>query len=397
MDTNKLFTMALGLADQWKVTNSELVEETKQLEIQVEFKTGSKFSCPDCGTGCPVHDTHQKSWRHLDFWQYETILRAKVPRIKCSEHGVKSVSVPWARAGSGFTLMMEAWLLLLLQQMPVNATADMVNECDTRLWRLLIHHVNKAHAQMDWSQIQCILVDETSSKRGHRYVTTVVDAHTNKLIWVGEGKSSESLKAFSQAMESHNASPSQIEIIGMDMSPAYRKGAKEFFPNAKVVFDRFHLMQMAGKALDEVRKELNHQSPLGKEAMWAIRGNEWTRSEQQQEMRRTLSKDYPRLGKALGLREMMQDILQDRDMESFRWWLNRCSWSKIKPFVTLAKTLRKHLQEIKNYFDTGLTSAAIEAINGKIQLSKRMARGYRNFENLRAISYLRASGLTLGT
>lgn len=88
-----------------------------------------------------MHDTVEKKWRHLNFWQHETTLIARVPRTDCPDHGVRQTTVPWARMGSGFTLMMEAMILLLCQQMPVSAAARHLGETDKRIWRVHIMKV----------------------------------------------------------------------------------------------------------------------------------------------------------------------------------------------------------------------------------------------------------------
>ena len=187
---------------------------------------------------------------------YRCELVAKVPRTWCRKDGVHQVQVPWAREGSGFTLLMEALMMLLSAEMPVDAMAGLLDEHDTRLWRVLMHYVEQAHAKKDWSGVRQIAVDETSARRGHRYVTNVLNAENSSLLLMVEGRSAEALGAFAKALAEHGGDPSQIEAIAMDMSPAYVKGATEHFPQARIVFDKFHLMVLAGQALDEVRREL---------------------------------------------------------------------------------------------------------------------------------------------
>jgi transposase len=395
MDANKLFEMALGLGNGWKVVKSEMDVTDRELKIWLDFAPGSQFACPQCGEFCPVHDTVEKRWRHMDFWQHRTELIARVPRSQCQEDGVRVVEVPWARAGSGFTLMMEAIVVLLCQQMSVSAAARHLGEQDTRLWRVLEHYVMEAHAAKDWKSVVRILVDETSARRGHRYVTTIVDADTRELLFITEGRESDALGRFAQELERHGARAEQIELICMDMSPAYRKGAREFFPHATVVFDRFHLMQMAGKALEEVRKTLRRQGADLRGGLWALRGNQWTRTEQQQDLRRQLCKEYPKLGRAMMLREIFQDILADEDTESLSWWCTRSIRSRLEPFKKLAGTIREHWEGVTAFMKTRITKGSIEAINGLLQLAKRMARGFRSFKNFQIMAYLKAANLKL--
>jgi transposase len=147
MTPEELFTAALGLGQQWRVVECRFEGEPKRLELRLEHVRGQHFECPQCGTLCGVHDTIERRWRHLNFFQYRCELVAKVPRTWCRKDGVHQVQAPWAREGSGFTLMMEALMMLLSAQMPVDAMADLLDEHDTRLWRVLMHYVEQAHAK----------------------------------------------------------------------------------------------------------------------------------------------------------------------------------------------------------------------------------------------------------
>jgi len=395
MDANILFGQALGLDKGWKVVKSEMDVTGRQLRLWLDFEAGSPFACPQCGRSCPVHDTVERKWRHLDFWQHQTELIARVARTLCQEHGVLQVGVPWARPGSGFTLMMEAMILLLCQQMSVSAAARHLGETDKRLWRVVDHYVTKAHAAKSWSEVKRIMIDETSARKGHRYVTVVVDADTRDLLLMVEGRCAQTVAQFAAAMPAHGASPEQITEVVMDMSPAFIAGAETNFPNARIVFDLFHIMKLAGDALDRVRKDLRRQGADLTGALWSIRGNEWTRSAQQMAQRRALAQTYPILGRAIALRDALQDVLSDGDLPSIKWWLGWADRSRLAAFRKLSRTLKDHFAGILAYLETRLTNAAIEAINGILQMAKRMARGFRNFHFFRLAAYLKAGRLNL--
>lgn len=397
MDANLLFERALGLGNGWKVVKSEMNVAERRLRLWLDFEVGVQFACPQCEQWCPVHDTVEKKWRHLDFWQHRTELNARVPRIKCEAHGVLQTPVPWARPGSGFTLMLEAIILLLCQEMTVSAAASHLGENDTRLWRVLDHYVMEAHRKKDWSQVTRIMVDETSARRGHRYVTVVLDADSHDLLLLVEGRSSEAIAEFARAMPAHQACPEQITHAVMDMSPAYIAGAEKAFPKARIVFDLFHIMKLAGEALDEVRKNLRKQGADLFGGLWALRGNVWTRSEEQQLLRQQLCRSYPKLGRAMTLRDTLQDVLAAEDVCSLHWWLGWATRSRLEPFRKLARTIKDHFQGILAYLETRLTNAAIEAVNGILQMAKRMARGFRNFHYFRLAAYLKAGHLNIHT
>ena len=397
MDAKDLFTLALQLSPEWKVTDCLLDQEDRCLTLKLDFSPGSKFSAPgaDHQLLCAVHDTVEKRWRHLDFFQYKTELVARVPRVKTPEGKVVQVEVPWARPGSGFTLLFEAWVLLLCGEMPVQETGRLLREQDTRLWRVIQHYVEQAQKKQSWSQVRRILVDETSARRGHRYVSSVVDAETRQLLFMAEGRGSEVLGQFVQELRAHGGAPGQIELVAMDMSPSYIKGAREHLPKARVVFDHFHVMQMAGKALDEVRKELRREGADLRDGLWALRGNEWTRSKEQLERRRELCRTYPKLGRAMMLRELLQDFLAQEDPDLLRWWCTRAKCSRLEPFKKLADSLREHWDGVVAFMETRVTNGVIEAINGLLQLAKRMARGFRSFTTFKTIALLKAGKLKL--
>ncbi|MGH3686509.1 MAG: helix-turn-helix domain-containing protein, partial [Pseudonocardiaceae bacterium] len=137
MDELGLFTAALGLSGPWRVTRSEFDAGATQLDRYLDFGRGARFACPakDCARGdSPVHDSVEKTWRHLDFFQHTALLHARLPRVRCPDHGVRQVEVPWARPGSGFTLLFEALVLTFAAAMPISKVAAMTREHDTRIW-----------------------------------------------------------------------------------------------------------------------------------------------------------------------------------------------------------------------------------------------------------------------
>lgn len=174
MDQRKLFQAALGVAEPWRVVDATFTPEEGKLDLYLDFSCGARFACSE-GDACPVHDTESKSWRHLDFFQHQAYLHARVPRITCPVHGTRKVSVPWAKEGSRFTLLFEALLLEFAPHTPVAAIGRMIGEHDTRLWRILEHYVETARKRLDLSEVERVGVDETSARRGRDYVSIFMD------------------------------------------------------------------------------------------------------------------------------------------------------------------------------------------------------------------------------
>ena len=384
------------------VTSSSLDGKPKKLTIVVDLKEGTKqLSCPCCGEQSRIHDRRKRRWRHLNFWQYETEIVAPVPRTNCTKCGVRQVEVPWARPGSGFTLLFDAWALLLVDEMAVSAAAKTLGIHDTRLWRLLNHYVNKAHSEADWSEVERVGVDETSRRKGHRYVTCFVDLASGFLLYMTEGRDAATVERFTLQLPEHQSSAEAIKEVAMDMSQAFQSGVNQHLPNAKKVFDRYHVMALAGNATDEVRREVaREEGGLEKGAMWSMRGNKERLSAKQLEQRGRLCRQYAKLGRALSWREFLADTWRyatreeaEEHLQAVYSWGRRC---RMEPIKKLCATLKRHWDGILDYYNHWTTSAVMEGLNSRLQLARKRARGYRNWKNFRTIAYLIAGGLKPG-
>jgi len=401
MNTNELFAQALPLISPWIVAESHFEGKPKKLQLTVKLAEGTtRMDCPECGAeGCSIHDRRERTWRHLNFWQYETQLKARVPRVRCNQCGIHQVKVPWAREGSSFTLLFEAMTMELIRVMPVKQAAEIMGEHDTRIWNIVNHYVDEAYGHSDWNEVERIAIDETSRKKGHVYVTNFIDLETGKLLFITPGKDSYTVEHFVAQLTEFQGKAKAITEVALDMSPAFKKGVTDHLPEAQMVLDRFHVMMLAGEAFDKVRKEVARENGgLGRGGMWALRGNEERLSESMVEIRRRLLKEHSKLNRAMNLRECLRDlwIYADRDQaeEHFQWWYQWARRCRLEPFKKLAKTLKDHWEGIVAYFDNYTTSAMIEAINGRLQLARKRAYGYRSFRNFRAIALWIAGDLS---
>lgn len=397
----QLFSVALGLAAPWSVTRIEFTEEDQQLDLWLDFPPGSSFACPECQRpGCKVHDTEKRTWRHLDFFQHKTFLHARRPRIKCPEHGVKTAALPWARPGSGFTLLMEAYIVLLVQSgMTARQAGRLVGEHDTRIWRVLEHYINDARERADFSDVRAIGVDETSRRRGHNYVTVFADAKKRRVLFATAGKDAGTVRSFREDLEAHGGRPEQIEEVCLDMSEAFKKGLSEEFPSASLTFDNFHLMQLLNKAVDEVRRQEQATHPELKRTRYVWLRNDWNRTDQQAEVFAQLRDSGLATAKATHIKTVFQDIFACDDIEVaeslLKSWYYWATHSRIKPIIKAAKTIKKNWDGVLRWFQSGLTNGLLEGINSLIQAAKGRARGYRTTRYLTTMIYLIAGKLKL--
>jgi len=153
------------------------------------------------------------------------------------------VALPWARPGSGFSLLFEAFIMILAQAMPVKRIAELLGEHDTRLWRVLEHYVDRARKQADHSDLRQLGVDETAGKRGHHYVSLFVDLEQARTLFVTEGKDASTLERFKADLHDHGGSPEAVEEICGDMSPAFISGVASHFPQARLTSDKLHVLR----------------------------------------------------------------------------------------------------------------------------------------------------------
>ena len=399
MRDTELFQMALSLVPPWIVKESVFDAGEKRLDIYLDFSKGSRFACPECGAvGCPAHDTEEKTWRHLNFFQHEAYLHARVPRVKCEVCGVKQVLVPWARPGSGFTLLFEALVMTMVQAMTVAQTAEIVGEWDTRLWRIIHHYVEAALVRADHCEVTRIAFDETSARRGHNYVSLFVDLDCHRVLFATEGKDAATVAAFAKDLKAHGGDPEAIAEACIDMSPAFIAGAAESLPNAQVTFDKFHVVKIINEAVDQVRRDEQKSRPELKKSRYLWIKNEANLSEKQRTQLGNLSSSNLKTGRAYRIRLAFQEFYrQSADTaETFlKKWYFWATHSRLPPMIEAARTVKRHWAGILRYFHSRIANGVMEAINGLVQAAKRKARGYRSMRNLKAIIYLIAGKLEL--
>jgi transposase len=403
MDELGLFTAALGLSGPWRVTRTEFDPEATQLDLYLEFDRGARFACPakDCAHGgCPVHDSVEKTWRHLDFFQHKAFLHARVPRVRCPEHGVRQVSVPWARSGSGFTLLFEALVLTFATAMPVAKVAAMTAEHDTRIWRVVEHHVYAARDQLDHSGVRRVGVDETSARKGQDYISIFADLDARRVIFATEGRSAGTVARFAADLAGHGGDPAKVTDTSSDMSTAFISGITAHLPNARMTFDRFHLAAKLSEAIDTVRRNEVATCPELKHTRWLWLKNWANLSAAQRGELHRLTRPSAQLAtaRALRWREDFQ-AFYDQDPsyapEYLRRWCYGAKRSRLQPIKDFVTLVEKHWEGITAWHANHLSNGLLEGINSLIQAAKARARGYRNKTKIITIVYLTAAKLRL--
>ena len=400
MRDTALLQLALSLPPPWTVSRSDFDPEAHRLDIQIDFASGSRFACPVCGAAdCPAYDTERKTWRHLNFFQHEAYLTARVPRIRCDICGIKTVTVPWARQDSGFTLLFEALVMTMVSAMPVAAVARIVGEHDTRLWRVVHHYVDQARARIDTSDVTRIAIDETAARRGHNYITLFADIDQARVLFATEGKDAATVAAFAGDLAAHGGDPEAIEEVCIDMSPAFIKGVAENLPNAAVTFDKFHAVKIVNDAVDQVRRSEQKRQNVLKGTRYIWLRNPANLSERQQAILDALPTHHLKTARAYQMRLAFQELYQQDSPKQAAQYLKRwyfwATHSRLSPMIDAAHTVKRHWNGILRWFDSKIANGLIEGINSLVQAAKAKARGYRSTRNLKAMVYLLAGKLDL--
>ena len=398
MNEKTLFQLALGLAEPWFVSETKFDPAAKRLDLFLDFKRGYAFPCPECGKAGKTHDTEEKTWRHLNFFQHEAYLHARVPRTRCEDHGVRLVEVPWGRSQSGFTLLFEALVMLLAREMPVNSIAELLGVTDHRVWRVLKHYILADVEKMDLSALTSVGVDETAARRGHNYVSLFVDMDKRNVVFVTEGKDAGTIEAFTGHLAGHGGSPGAVKEVSCDMSPAFISGVETHLPEAAVTFDRFHVVKMLNTAVDEVRREEQRTEPSLKSTRYIWLKNPTNLTNAQAAKVHGLSRTKLKTARAYRMKLVFQEIyrlpmrLAESAMEGwYRWGIR----SRLKPIVEFARMLRRHWEGVVRWFSSRLNNGLLEGLNSLVQAAKARARGYRSLEYFKLMIYMVAGHLGL--
>ena len=404
MDINSLFCAALGITSPWFVKSTHFNPELKRLDLEIDFVKGSKFSLKEDKSGLqyPVYDTQEKEWRHLNFFEHECYLKARVPRVKLPDGSIRLIQVPWSGLQNGFTLLFEALVLQLAIHMPIHQIAKLIHSSDHKVWSILDKYVEGALATADYSEVTQIGIDETSIAKGHDYVSLFVDLQQKKTIFVTEGKGSATVAEFKKDFEAHHGQASSITDVSCDMSPAFIKGVKDNLPRAEITFDKFHILKLINEAVDQVRREESKENPLLKGTRFIFLKNEQNLTQKQREKKEALVLSELNLKslEALNLRETFQQIYHVPTEEQFEFLLNEWyAWAvgcELEPMVKVARTIKNHWDGIITWKKSQINNGFLEGLNSVIQAAKRKARGYKS-NHFKTIIYLITGGLDFTT
>ncbi len=397
--TAKLFEAALGIADPWLVASVDFDEKAKTLTVLIDFKPGTRFGICGHEGAHPVHDTVTKTYRHLNFFQHECHLQVRTPRVKLPNGSVRLVEPDFAGRLNGFTLLFEALILMLARQMPFAAVARIVGESPHRVLAVCQKYVEMACGLADYSDVTALAIDETSRARGHSYVTLAADAQARRVLFVTEGRDAKTIERLAQYLDEHGCAAQNITSASIDMSPAFISGVTEHLPNARITFDKFHVIGHASLAVDKMRR-------IEQRTDKSLKGMRWTLLKDTAKLKPAAAADLEaliakmtvkRTARAWVYKEQLREILDRKQINVVRamlkHWCTCVLRSKVTPMKEVAKMIRAHLEGIVAWAQTRQTNGFVEAINGLFQAAKRRARGFTRIDTIRTVIFLIAGRL----
>lgn len=403
MRDTELYARILGVERPWRVSRVDLQLTGGDVEVFVEHES-KKLACPECGQPASGYDTRQRRWRHLDTCQYRTILVAEVPRVRCSEHGVKTVRVPWSEPGSSFTALFEALVIDWLRAANTKAVAQRLGLTWDQVDGVMQRAVRRGLARRELAVPRALGVDETSFQKRHEYVTLVADLGRGVVQHVADGRGKAALSAYYERFSEEDLT--EVESVAMDMWGPYIAATLAAVPEAetKIAFDKFHVAMHLGRAVDTVRRqenralrELGDDTLAGTRHLWLYHPDHLPegRLVQLSELVRKALKT----SRAWMLKELAMEMWDAKDRHSareiFAAWYSWAIRSRLEPIKRVARMLKRHLEGVLNAIDSGVTNARLEGINTVVQGLKRAARGFRNRDRFRTAIYFHLGGLDL--
>jgi transposase len=393
--TSQLYEDIIGVAAPWVITGVIKDDRTRKITIRIEYDREEPLVCPVCGQKAKLYDHRIRKLRYLDTCQYETFLEVQVPRVKCKGDGVEQIAIPFAEKHSRFTSRFERAVMTWLQDSPISAVAENFNLSWDEVDGIMQRGVKRGLERRRQTKPKNIGIDETSFRKGHDYVTVVVDKDGGYVIDVICGHDAEGVKGWFGGQKSCDFS--ELRSITMDMWDGYIKAVKESIAGWEglIAFDRFHVAKHFTEGVDKVRRrehaefmKLLGESPLTKSRFaWLVNSDRTDNRSGKRRAFLNLSRCQLETARAWRIKEtastLWDYVYMKVAQEAWKKLLRWISLCRIPEMIKVGKMVRNYFWGILNAIRLGVTNGALEATNGCIQRIKRMAYGFRNKERFK--------------
>jgi transposase len=387
-------------------------EEAGLLVAHVRPRKGAARRCGRCGRRAAWYDRGEgrRRWRSLDLGVVQAWLEADAPRVSCPEHGVTVTQVPWARHDAGHTYAFDDQVAWLAVHTSRTAVAQLMRIAWRTVGAICARVARDAETGTDrLAGLRRIGIDEISYKKGHRYITCVVDHDTARLVWAAPGRDSHTVAAFFGALGPERAA--QLTHVSTDGAGWIITVVDARCPNAVRAADPYHVVAWATDALDQVRRDVWNTTRGGKgratEASKALKNARWALwkdpddlTAAQQAQLDWIGRTHPRLHRAWALKEGLRWVFQlSRQglprlaQTALDRWISWARRSRIPAFVALARRIVRHRTAIEASITHRLSNALVESVNTKLRLITRMAFGFHDPHALIGLAMLALGGL----
>ncbi|MEO5899255.1 MAG: ISL3 family transposase [Ilumatobacteraceae bacterium] len=395
----------LGVDDRTVVERVEFDDEVDAVVAHVRPRRLRKRRCGRCGRRAPGYDQGEgrRRWRALDLGEVRSFVEADAPRVNCAEHGPTVIEVPWARHAAGHTRAFDDTVAWLAVHTSKTAITELLRVAWATVGAIVNRVVGDARCAVDpFDGLARIGIDEISYKRGHRYLTVVVDHDSGRLVWAAKGRDKKTLEGFFDLLGERRCG--LIRLVSCDAAEWIGDVVTARCANATVCLDAFHLVKWVTEALDEVRRETwNEARRCGmrahardlKGARYALWKNPEDLTERQGAKLAWVAKVNGRLYRAYLIKEQFRAIIATKGqqgLEMLEAWLAWTARSRIPAFVALGRRIRKNLPGIQATLQHRLSNALVESTNTKLRLLARVAYGFKEPEHLIALALLDRGG-----
>jgi transposase len=383
------------------VESAEVSTEAVVFDVRPRRK---KPRCSGCRKRAPGYDQRDaRQWRHLNIGATRIWLRYAPRRVKCARCGVVNEEVPWGSAGGWFSAAFEETTAYLARVADKTSVTKIMGIAWVTVGKIIERIVGERLDSSRLDGLSFIGIDEFSYRKRHHYITVIVDHVTGRVVWAAKGRSGETLAAFFRDLGPERAR--KIEVVTLDMAEGYINVVQEHAPQAKIVFDRFHVQRLASDAVDQVRRGLvrNEDDPERKRAIkgsrFALLRSEWNLTVEDRGKISEIQQSNRSLYRAYLLKEALAHLFgyqqAGRAKKALKEWLSWASRSRLRPFLRVARTIRKYRDGILAYIDYRLTNGPVEGINNRMRTVARRAFGFHSAEALISMLFLCCSKIDL--
>ncbi len=391
MKNTEFYRQILGLERPWVVEEVDLAVSEKRVVVRLGYEAGTLWASEDGEHRLPCHDHVERFWKHLDSCGFETLLAARVPRLRLPDGRVEPIPVPWAQKGSRFTRLYERLAIEVIRaSASVSAAARLLGLSWEQVHGIMARAVERGIERRDLTGLRYVGLDEKSFGAGQSYISVMSDLEGSRVLEVTDGNDAQSAGVLWECLPPEAVEA--IEAVAADMSGHFKTSVGQYAPEAELVHDRYHISAHLNQAVSQVvRAENKRLRALGDERLKGTQrlfGYHPDHLQEEDALRfDQLRGSDLKSARAWAIKENFRRFwdfrYQANARKFFKAWYGWARRSKLAPIKKAAKTLKNHFENIITYLRHPITNAATEALNSRIQSLKSAARGFRSFLNYR--------------